>query len=55
LKVVIDTSVLISALLSPDGTPAQFLSLILSGKLTILYDSRVLSESGCRFSPLLAG
>jgi putative PIN family toxin of toxin-antitoxin system len=44
MKVVVDTNVLISALLSPAGPPAQILNLVLNGRLTVLYDNRMLSE-----------
>jgi putative PIN family toxin of toxin-antitoxin system len=42
--VVLDTNVLVSALLSPHGPPAQILGLTLAGELTAAYDPRVLSE-----------
>jgi putative PIN family toxin of toxin-antitoxin system len=44
MKVVIDTNVLISGLLNPDGAPARVLDLVLRGNLTLLYDNRMLSE-----------
>ncbi|MDR2672948.1 MAG: putative toxin-antitoxin system toxin component, PIN family [Coriobacteriales bacterium] len=43
-RVVIDTNVLVSALLNPDGTPARVLSLFLNGKVEACYDSRILHE-----------
>jgi uncharacterized protein len=44
VKVVLDTNVLVSALINPTGVPATILSLLLNGKLTVLYDSRILQE-----------
>ena len=44
MKVVLDTNVLVSALLSPYGPPARILDLILLGKLIPLYDDRILHE-----------
>jgi len=44
MKIVLDTNVLVSGLLSPFGTPAQILQLIIAGELILCYDSRILSE-----------
>ena len=44
MKVVVDTNVIVSALLNTHGIPAQILALILGGKLRILYDNRILFE-----------
>jgi putative PIN family toxin of toxin-antitoxin system len=44
LKVVVDTNVIVSALLSANGPPAKILSLILNEKLKLLYDNRILFE-----------
>jgi len=44
MKVVIDTNVLVSALLNARGTPAIILSLLLNNKLRIIYDYRILFE-----------
>ena len=44
MLVVIDTNVLVSALLNPAGTPGSILALILQGKLRPAYDQAVLSE-----------
>ncbi|MCL2139754.1 MAG: putative toxin-antitoxin system toxin component, PIN family, partial [Treponema sp.] len=46
MKVVIDTNVLVSALLSTNGIPAKILALVLNGKLKILYDNRIIFEYG---------
>ncbi len=44
MKIVLDTNVLISALLSPEGSPAALLGLIINEKVKLLYDNRILSE-----------
>lgn len=44
MTVVLDTNVLVSALISPAGVPATILSLLLNGKLSVLYDNRILEE-----------
>ena len=58
MKVVLDTNVIISALINTNGTPAKILSLVLNGKITVLYDDRiifeyteVLSRKGFGFNP----
>ena len=42
--VVVDTNVLVSALLTPTGTAAKAIELVSSGKLTPCYDQQILSE-----------
>lgn len=44
MTVVLDTNVLVSALINPTGVPATILSLLLNGKLTVLHDNRILEE-----------
>ncbi len=44
MHVVIDTNVLVSSLLSKDGSPAKIISMVLDGILTPCYDSRILIE-----------
>lgn len=44
MKVVIDTNVLVSALLRQGTPPATVLDALLRGDLTILYDQRILGE-----------
>ncbi len=44
MRIVLDTNVLVSGLLNPEGTPAQILNLLINGKLVLLYDSRILKE-----------
>lgn len=43
-RIVLDTNVLVSALLSPEGPPAGILSLFLNGRLLLLYDNRIMAE-----------
>jgi len=42
--VVLDTNVLVSALLNPFGAPARLLALVTSGDLVAAYDERILAE-----------
>ena len=44
MRVVVDTNVLVSALLSPHAPPAQVLRLVLQGDLVLLHDERIISE-----------
>lgn len=44
MLVVLDTNVLVSALLSPFGAPARVLDLVLVGDIQLAYDDRILSE-----------
>ncbi|MEW5947197.1 MAG: putative toxin-antitoxin system toxin component, PIN family [bacterium] len=44
MKIVLDTNVLVSALISPRGSPAQILRLILEGHLTLCVDPRIAVE-----------
>ena len=44
MKIVLDTNVLVSALINPEGLPAKILNLVLNGKLTVLYDNRIIGE-----------
>jgi putative PIN family toxin of toxin-antitoxin system len=44
VKVVIDTNVLVSGLLTPNGNSAKIISLLLNEKNKILYDNRILEE-----------
>ena len=46
MRVVVDTNVLVSALLRPGSVPAQVLDSILAGELTVLHDARILEEYG---------
>ena len=44
MRVVVDTNVFVSAILSPTGLPAQILDLILSRRITLLISSSILAE-----------
>ncbi len=44
MRIVLDTNVLVAALLSPHGPPAQLLRLCLVEDVRIIHDPRVLSE-----------
>jgi len=44
MKIVLDTNVLVAGLLSPFGSPAKVLQLLLTGKVALCYDTRVLAE-----------
>ncbi len=42
--VVLDTNILVSALLSPFGQPARVLDLVLAGEVRLAFDDRLLAE-----------
>lgn len=44
MLVVIDTNVLVSSLMSRNGSPAKIVSMILRGELIPCYDFRIISE-----------
>jgi putative PIN family toxin of toxin-antitoxin system len=44
VRVVLDTNVLVSAVLSPAGPPARILDLVFAGMLVPLFDDRILYE-----------
>jgi putative PIN family toxin of toxin-antitoxin system len=44
MKVVLDTNVIVSALLSPSGSPASVLTMVLRGSVSLLIDNRILFE-----------
>ena len=44
MKIILDTNIIVSALLSSQGLPAKILNLILDGSATIVYDNNILSE-----------
>ena len=44
MRIVLDTNVVVSALLSPLGAPAQLLRMVLRGDLAFLYDERIIAE-----------
>ena len=43
-RIVLDTNVLVSAFLNPNGTPAQLLTLVLASELKLLFDERIMAE-----------
>jgi uncharacterized protein len=44
MKVVLDTNVLVSGLLSPGGAPGEIVRMVVSGNLEIIYDARIICE-----------
>lgn len=44
MKVILDTSVIVSGLLSPKGTPAQIIAHWMKGSFTLLYTQPILAE-----------
>lgn len=44
MRIVLDTNVLVSALLHPHGPPASVLRLVLTGMVTLVADERILIE-----------
>ncbi|MFA6637133.1 MAG: putative toxin-antitoxin system toxin component, PIN family [Candidatus Omnitrophota bacterium] len=44
MKVVLDTNVLVSGLLSPGGAPGEIVRMIVSGNIEIIYDARIICE-----------
>jgi uncharacterized protein len=44
MKVVLDTNVLVAALLNPRGTPSDILNLILNVEVILFYDDRIIGE-----------
>ncbi|HEU0016709.1 MAG TPA: putative toxin-antitoxin system toxin component, PIN family [Longimicrobium sp.] len=44
MRVVLDTNVVVSGLLSPGGPSGRILDLVAGGKLTVVYDDRIIGE-----------
>ena len=44
MKIVVDTNVIVSALLRPQSLPAKILDLVLDGTIGIVYDNNILAE-----------
>lgn len=44
MRVVLDTNVLVAALLTPRGAPASVLNAVLNGSVTLLVDERIADE-----------
>lgn len=43
-NIVLDTNVLVSALINPEGNPARIIRMILNGQLFFYYDSEIMLE-----------
>jgi putative PIN family toxin of toxin-antitoxin system len=44
MRIVLDTNVIVSALINPNGIPGKILALVLNGKIKLLYDNRIIFE-----------
>ena len=44
MNIVLDTHIVVSGLLQSQGTPAQVLTLVLSGAIQVCHDERILAE-----------
>jgi putative PIN family toxin of toxin-antitoxin system len=44
MRIVLDTNVIVSALLCPHSLPAKILGLVLNGTIEMVYDNNVLTE-----------
>ncbi|MDR1419537.1 MAG: putative toxin-antitoxin system toxin component, PIN family [Treponema sp.] len=44
MKIVLDTNVIVSALINSNGIPGKIVALILNGRIKILYDNRIIFE-----------
>lgn len=44
MKIVIDTNVLVSGLLNPNGPPASVMNLVVNSRIRLLYDNRIMQE-----------
>lgn len=44
MRIVLDTSVLVSGLLNPHGFPAEIVRLVAAGSVQLCFDARILSE-----------
>jgi predicted nucleic acid-binding protein len=44
MRIVLDTNVHVSGLLSPFGPPAQIVRLVASGTIVLCHDARILAE-----------
>ncbi len=47
MKLILDTNVLISGLLNPQGPPGRIVDALRSGELQLIIDDRILSEYVC--------
>lgn len=44
MRIVLDTNVIVSGLLNPEGNPGRVVDLFLAGEVTLLADDRILAE-----------
>ena len=44
MRIVLDTNILVSGFLSPDGPPGAILRSILAGSISLCFDERILTE-----------
>lgn len=44
MRIVLDTNIIVSALMTPNGDPARILDLVIAGRATLLLDERILDE-----------
>lgn len=44
MRIVLDTNVIVSGLLNPEGNPGRIVDLFLAGEVTLLADDRILAE-----------
>jgi putative PIN family toxin of toxin-antitoxin system len=44
MRIVIDTNVLVSGVMNPQGPPGRIVDEVLAGAFTVLYDDRIMSE-----------
>lgn len=44
MRIVLDTNVLVSGLLSPFGPPGEIVRMVSSGQLTLCFDARIIAE-----------
>lgn len=44
MKIVLDTNVLVSGLLSPTGPPGRIVDLVATARLVVVYDDRIIAE-----------
>lgn len=44
MRIVLDTNVIVSGLLNPEGNPGRIVDLFLAGEVTLLVDDRILAE-----------
>ncbi|MDR2424493.1 MAG: putative toxin-antitoxin system toxin component, PIN family [Prevotellaceae bacterium] len=44
MKIVLDTNIIVSSFLNPQGLPGEIVSLVLTKKLTVCYDNKIFFE-----------